>query len=129
MRVAKGSSVTITSEPFDAAPETPTCTVVRADGTEITPAPTCGVDEAEATVTVPLTAADHLDELDQLTVTITSGDEVQVIDVDVIGSNWVSIASLRKDRNSATSRRSPTRCSAKCATSGSRGSKSCATFA
>lgn len=48
-------------------------------------------------VLVPLTAATHLDELDQLTVTITSGDEVQVIDVDVIGSNWVSVASLRKE--------------------------------
>lgn len=95
MRVAKGSTVTITSEPFDAAPDTPTCTVVRADGTEITPAPECTAEDDM--VLVPLTAATHLDELDQLTVTITSGNEVQVIEVDVIGSNWVSIASLRKE--------------------------------
>lgn len=110
MRVPKGSTITITTEPFDGAPTDPEVTVSRADGTVLSPAPTGAVDHWS--VQVPLTAADHLDELDTLTVTVTAtvGDatEVQVLEVDVVGSHWVTLGALRGERNLDDEARYPT---------------------
>ena len=111
MRAAKGSTITITTEPFDSAPESATAAAVRADGTEIDPAPACVV--AGQSVAVTLTAEDHLDQLDTLTVTVTAdlGDDVaasQVVEVDVIGSHWVTIGALRQEPGLDDSAKYPT---------------------
>lgn len=99
MRVPKGSTLTISTDPFDGAPSDPLVTVVRANGTELT-APTGTVDHRSVLVT--LDGGDHLDELDTLTVTVTAtvddgGTQVQVFEVDVIGSNWVTLGALRTE--------------------------------
>lgn len=98
MRAARGSTVTLTTDPFDGLPVTPAATVTRADGTELED-PVCAV--VDHTVTVKLTAADHLNLLDELTVAITAevdDDPVTIVEtVDVIGSHWVTLAALRRE--------------------------------
>jgi hypothetical protein len=98
VRAAKGSTITIRSDPFDGAPTPPTATVTRADGSELT-APAVDVDGNQ--VTVVLTAVEHLDRLDQLTVEITAdvdgAPQTQVVEVDVIGSHWVTLGALRTE--------------------------------
>jgi hypothetical protein len=109
MRAAVGSTVTLISDPFGPIipgateldpptghPENPTVTVTRLDGTELTE-PSATVDGA--TVRVLLTAEDHLDVLDRLAVRITAevngAESVQLHQVDVVGSHWVTVEALR----------------------------------
>lgn len=96
MRAVKGSTVSLLSDRYEGTPSAPSATVTRADGTAL-PAPSAAVSNLQAAVT--LTAADHLDELDRLTVVITATvgglPDVQTHEVDVIGSYWITVGSLR----------------------------------
>lgn len=102
MRAAKGSTIRVLSDPFvvphAAAPATLTAAVWRADGTALA-APV--VSEVDGSALVTLTAADHLDMLDRLTVQIAATVDAlpvtQVVEVDVVGSHWVTVASLRAE--------------------------------
>lgn len=121
MRAAVGSTITFISDPFGPVipgateldpptgqPENPTVTVTRLDGTELDE-PSASVDGA--TVRVLLTADDHLDVLDRLAVRIAAevngAESVQLHQVDVVGSHWVTVEALRGEPDLADRSRYP----------------------
>jgi hypothetical protein len=99
VRVPVGSSVSVLTDPFDAVPASATAVAVDAAGVELDPAPVCEVEGAA--VAVALTAATHTAELDRLAVTVTAEvdglPQVQVLDVQVVGSHYVTVAGLRTE--------------------------------
>lgn len=108
MRAALGSTITILSDRFESAPTASAVTVTRADGTVLA-APTATA--AGVYLSIPLTAATHLNQLDRLTVAITATVDglpaTQVVEVDVVGSHWVSVGALRGEPDLADAARYP----------------------
>gem|GEM_PF-6977588 len=110
MRVQKGTAVTVRTDLFDDTPSSVTVAAVRAsDGTTISPAPS-GTVVGKA-VDVSLTAGDHLDQIDSLTVTVSatvsSLATIQVFTVDVVGSHYVTLGSLRTEPQLSDAARYP----------------------
>jgi hypothetical protein len=109
VRVVKGSTVQVVTDPFDATPSSPTAVAVTAAGTTLSPAPVATVTGDRVAVT--LTAAAHTANLDRLTVTVSatvsSVPAVSVFVVDVVGSHYVTRAGLRTEANLADETRYP----------------------
>jgi len=100
MRVARGSTVDVLTDPFNAAPTgTPTAVCTTADGQELSPAPVCTV--VGSSVSIRLLAASHTDELDRLLVSVDavvdSLPATAEVEVEVIGSLIVTRGALRAE--------------------------------
>lgn len=108
MRVVRGSTVTLVTDPYDAAPTALSATVTRADGTELA-APAVAVSSVRAAVT--LTAAVHTDLLDILSVavvgTVNGAEVVARMSVDVVGAEIATVAALRQELGLGDSGRFP----------------------
>lgn len=101
MRVQKGTGVIVVTEPFDAVPSSVSATLTRAStGAAISPAPTTTVSGQRVKVT--LTATDHTNNLDDLTLVVTatvaSLSTKQTVLVQVVGSHYCTIGSLREEK-------------------------------
>jgi len=109
VRVVKGATVQVLTDPYDATPSAPVAVAVTAAGTTLSPAPATSVSGDRVAVT--LTAATHTANLDRLTVTVTATvatvPSVQVFTVDVVGSHYVTRAGLRTEANLADESRYP----------------------
>lgn len=108
MRVVRGSTLTVATDPFDATPSSPSAVVVNAAGTTLT-APSVAVSGDRVAVT--LTAATHTATLDSLVVTVTAQvggvPAVQTFAVDVVGGRYVTRGGLRSEPNLADEVRFP----------------------
>ena len=110
MRVQKGTGVVIYTEPFDDVPSSVTVAAVRAStGATISTAPTATVVGQRVKVT--LTAASHTNTLDDLTLTVSATvatlAEKQTIPVQVVGSHYCTIGSLREEKQLDDQQRYP----------------------
>jgi len=110
MRVQKGTAVTVRTEPFDDTPSAVTVAAVRtSDGSTISTAPTGAV--INNSVDVSLTAAAHTDELDELTVTVSATVDslatLQIFTVDIVGSHYMTVGSLRAEPQLSDAARYP----------------------
>lgn len=107
MRVARGSTATIVTDPFDGLPSSVSVTCTDALGNELTPAPVATV--VGNAVSIVLTAAVHTAELDRLelevSATVDSVPAVQALEVEVIGSQWLTLGALRAEPDLADSTR------------------------
>lgn len=102
MRVQRATAVTIYTEPFDAVPSSVSAAAVRQSTlAAISPAPTTSVVGQRVAVT--LAAADHTNALDRLVVTVSatvnSQATKQEFEVDVVGSYYFTLGSLREEPN------------------------------
>lgn len=100
MRVQQSTSVAVLTESFDDTPSSVSATLTSArTGATVSPAPSTSI--AGNRVKVSLTAADHTANLDRLLLTVTATVDSlatkQVVQVDVVGSHFCSIGSLREE--------------------------------
>ena len=100
MRVQRSNTVKFITEPFDGVPSSVSATLTRrSTGVAISPAPVCTVRDQRVVVT--LLAASHTNSLDvldlQVSATVDSVPVTMLEQIDIVGSHYVTIGSLRTE--------------------------------